>query len=328
MNITFLLGNGFDINLGLNTRYKDFYKYYTQQPSKNVLIEELKNNIGKNHKTWADLEIALGDYLKNIRDADDFDVIFEDILEHLAVHIENEEGRFTHDLEDKKEFYLDLAYPESHLLELDKQKVNRYLKDENRYLNIITFNYTKVLERLCGFESEPISLPRLNTREARLMGIKHIHGYLKENMILGVNDISQINNEEFKTNPDITEAIVKQECNMSIKHLIHNDCMRTIRSSDMICLFGLSIGDTDKIWWKSIGSHLHDNSKAILIIFEIGDNLLSNHQYKITRKEREIKTRFLSKLDFPDSTTTYISERIFVAYNTKIFNIKLKEKKE
>ena len=28
LNITFLIGNGFDIGLGLKTRYKDFYKYY------------------------------------------------------------------------------------------------------------------------------------------------------------------------------------------------------------------------------------------------------------------------------------------------------------
>ena len=26
--ITFFIGNGFDINVGLDTRYKDFYKYY------------------------------------------------------------------------------------------------------------------------------------------------------------------------------------------------------------------------------------------------------------------------------------------------------------
>lgn len=28
-NITFLIGNGFDINVGLDTRYSDFYKYHT-----------------------------------------------------------------------------------------------------------------------------------------------------------------------------------------------------------------------------------------------------------------------------------------------------------
>ena len=31
MNITFLIGNGFDLNLGLATAYSDFVKYYTQK---------------------------------------------------------------------------------------------------------------------------------------------------------------------------------------------------------------------------------------------------------------------------------------------------------
>ena len=28
MNITFLIGNGFDIGLGMPTRYEDFYEHY------------------------------------------------------------------------------------------------------------------------------------------------------------------------------------------------------------------------------------------------------------------------------------------------------------
>ena len=30
MNITFLIGNGFDLNLGLATAYSDFVKYYKE----------------------------------------------------------------------------------------------------------------------------------------------------------------------------------------------------------------------------------------------------------------------------------------------------------
>ena len=35
MNIAYLIGNGFDLNLGLKTKYMDFYKYYLEQESKN-----------------------------------------------------------------------------------------------------------------------------------------------------------------------------------------------------------------------------------------------------------------------------------------------------
>ena len=42
MNVLFILGNGFDINLGLHTGYQDFYEYYLKQPSTNPVIVKLK----------------------------------------------------------------------------------------------------------------------------------------------------------------------------------------------------------------------------------------------------------------------------------------------
>ena len=34
MNITFMIGNGFDRNLGLKTTYSDFIKWYKKTPPK------------------------------------------------------------------------------------------------------------------------------------------------------------------------------------------------------------------------------------------------------------------------------------------------------
>ena len=38
MYITFLIGNGFDINLGLKTSYSDFYDCYKNRASKDSVI--------------------------------------------------------------------------------------------------------------------------------------------------------------------------------------------------------------------------------------------------------------------------------------------------
>jgi len=45
MNITYILGNGFDLNIGLNTHYKDFYDYYIEVSSNNKDINKLKDKI-------------------------------------------------------------------------------------------------------------------------------------------------------------------------------------------------------------------------------------------------------------------------------------------
>ena len=62
MNITFLIGNGFDLNLKLNTRYSDFYEYYIKNDPKDLLSRSIKNN----YEMWSDLEVDLGEFLKNI----------------------------------------------------------------------------------------------------------------------------------------------------------------------------------------------------------------------------------------------------------------------
>ena len=46
MNVTFLIGNGFDINLGLRMKYTDFIEIYREiQPQDNEIIKKFKGNI-------------------------------------------------------------------------------------------------------------------------------------------------------------------------------------------------------------------------------------------------------------------------------------------
>ena len=48
MNITFFIGNGFDIGLGLKTRYEDFYKEYCDaQDTDTKNITEFKKTLKK-----------------------------------------------------------------------------------------------------------------------------------------------------------------------------------------------------------------------------------------------------------------------------------------
>ena len=54
MNITFMIGNGFDLNLNLKTGYKDFYKYYIENTKEDIISKSIKNN----YELWADLELG------------------------------------------------------------------------------------------------------------------------------------------------------------------------------------------------------------------------------------------------------------------------------
>ena len=61
MKITFLIGNGFDLNLGLKTTYKDFYKNYLMTLDSEVINNNvLYKHIDKNIEDWVDFETRLG----------------------------------------------------------------------------------------------------------------------------------------------------------------------------------------------------------------------------------------------------------------------------
>ena len=68
MDIVYLIGNGFDIKLGLKTRYAEFYKWYmTREPSEYAAVNEFRSAIDPNHELWADMEWAMCQYLKEVK---------------------------------------------------------------------------------------------------------------------------------------------------------------------------------------------------------------------------------------------------------------------
>lgn len=58
MNFTFVIGNGFDINLGLKTKYTDFYEYIERNNllEDNMFFEKIRENV----EYWEDFEKMLG----------------------------------------------------------------------------------------------------------------------------------------------------------------------------------------------------------------------------------------------------------------------------
>ena len=69
--ITFLIGNGFDLQVGLKTRYIDFYKIYCDiKNNDSDLITKFKKQIlqdeAQGWKNWSDFEFGMGHKQKNL----------------------------------------------------------------------------------------------------------------------------------------------------------------------------------------------------------------------------------------------------------------------
>lgn len=323
MRILHIIGNGFDLNLGLKTSYRDFFDYYQSLESSDSSINKLKRTIGSDFNSWSDLELALGQYTTQINSLDDFDIVFEDIGEKLAEYLVLEEGKFDAKTINRDFFLKNLVKPEDFLPVADRNKILAYknvFSSGNWLVDIVTFNYTRTIEKIIGnLANIKIDHHIRSDLKVALKSIEHIHGYVDDRMVLGVNDISQLKNGEFHQNQDILEAIVKNECNKAYKHNVNDTFKKKIQQADLICMFGTSIGDSDNMWWEQLGEKLKSKDTP-LIIFTKGEEVISPRiGYKNSRTERKIRDYFLNKTKLGEEEKEKLKANIFVALNTQIF---------
>lgn len=323
MNILFILGNGFDINLGLKTRYQDFYDVYSQSHNDHDSVMKLKDHIGKNTDGyWSDLELALGEYTKEFEGVKDFDEVMDDIRKSLSSYLEKAEDDFSKYDINPENFVYALSSFEEYLIPTDRDKVLEFKEKFKGYhwkTEIVTFNYTSTIERINNsFEGDTIGNHcNPNLKNVLNKNVTHIHGFVNNGMILGVNDLSQVSNTELHDNVDIEESIVKPKYNETCGEKFDLSFIEKIKKSNIICVFGLSFGDSDKVWWERVGERLRQG--CLLVIFDRKQDVDRLDKHKLARMRRQIKEHFLKQTGLPDNVKTSINNKIFVGVNTDMF---------
>ncbi|MBP6550463.1 MAG: hypothetical protein KA228_05170, partial [Flavobacterium sp.] len=222
----------------------------------------------------------------------------------------------------QEKFFKDLVKPEEYLLPADKISLNNFkskFNNGNWDINIFTFNYTRTIEKIIENKKNiKLGYHPVGTASAILSSIEHIHGYVDERMVLGVNDVSQLKNKEFHNNIDVLEAIIKEKCNKAYRHTIDNQFTTKIQQANLICIFGSSIGDTDNMWWELIGQKLIN--EIPIIIFTKGEEVISARiGYKNNRTERKMRKYFLNKTKLSDEEKEKFGNNIYVVIDSPIF---------
>lgn len=332
MKILYFIGNGFDLNLDLKTEYSEFYKYYTKIESKSDLINTLKKKIAEDLKywspklkNWSDLEIALGKYTEHLKTEDEFNEIYNDLEDRLAEYLQKQEASYDFSKLNYKKFISDLVLPESNLKPTDLSTIKslRVKSERLKTINIVTFNYTKSIEKIILNDIQKTNAEINNIdKNANLRSIMHIHGDTDNDMVMGVNDVSQIKNESFRSNPNITDTLIKKNCYKALRNNLEENCKLLILNSDLICIFGSSLGETDKSWWELIGNHI---TKKQLIIFVKSGKTNKRRGHADAGIGREIINIFLSKTKLTKVEMQSAKGNIIVAVNTNMFNLKSKE---
>ncbi len=266
MDVTFLIGNGFDLGIGLKTGYKDFYNVYCQSKSSDSeILQHFKSDILKEPETWADFESAFGEYAYHFKDAEDYMQLFEDFIRQFSLYLENEESAF--DDSKTEEMLRGMKKALSSYYDIrpaDKDTVVSLIESYRKNFNFISFNYTCCLDKcIDAVKSSPNSLASISGEIGELV---HVHGYTDKDLIMGVNDASQIENEAFSQDETVLNELVKPRQNEIIKMNYDYRATQIINRSQIICVYGMSIGETDQKWWKLIMQWLQRDINNHLIV--------------------------------------------------------------
>ena len=337
MNVLYLIGNGFDLRLGLPTRYADFLEYYKGQTPqlgsgrsqqeeaiqkyKERLFSEMAEREERGEEQWKDLEIALGEFTTAFGDdADGFCDFYEDMNRSLEAYL-SQSNSFEPTPEEVEKFREDLTYPYRYFKPREEKELRALTLARAWYIDVISFNYTSSFELLCqdallvgeryypeGYSGHPVIY----------QGVKHVHGSLGEGgILLGVDYGEQITNEQYRKNDDVADLLLKPQANEGRGTLVDEECLSLIAGADVICLFGLSLGPTDQMWWTAIKKRFLDNPEVILLYFHYDPSADSALKFD-RRKERQARQHLIDALGLEGNQKEY-DDRIFVAINSDMF---------
>lgn len=330
MNITYFLGNGFDIGLGLETSYKQFYDYYNDKMrDKNDLIyNELKKDQDNNYENWSDLEVALGRLLQYVSDSDverfiDAKINMDNLLEEYLMR---EEDKFTMTDGDNVQFLQKIIndLPNCYS-EQDRTIINGILRPNairTNIYNVITLNYTNSIDKIFKSCKQNIICKKkigINDCVDKTGSVLHLHGELgHQNLLVGVNDETQIIHEKHRNNQQIKLLMIKPYLNEMLGLNKISKAKKIIDGSNIICMYGVSIGQTDKMWWEYIIKWLNTSNQNILIIYNYDKEFKGNHAYKNIVYNAKKREEFLAVVDLNEDVVKRLSKQIIIKNNQNI----------
>lgn len=321
MDIVFLLGNGFDLNCGLKTSYKDMYAGYIESKSQSEVIAKFKKEISGDIDSWADFELEMAKYASKLNSGRELLECIRDFKRYMKSHLQSEEKKFAgwikalkyhYSLNDEKNelqntlnvFFENCGISNDIIRSI---KVRGQLEGIN--IKYITFNYTNTLEVI------------LNSCKENYTGedIIHIHGDCKnDDIVVGIDNMEQVN-VNYGIDKNVMRGFVKPYFNDKYDSNRVRRAKEIIKHADCICAFGLSLGETDLTWRNEILKNLESAEGKMLILFDYKYSTITN---KSVEEKMELMDE--ARLEISDKwliqSEEDLTERIFIPIGKNIFN--------
>lgn len=146
-----------------------------------------------------------------------------------------------------------------------------YLKE---LVSFICYNYTRTLDQCLAVLKEKNSIIGTHKHGSQTLNhtigqICHVHGTVEKDMVFGVNDESQILNVKLFDCDDgdlYKSLLIKRQANASYLENTDGKANQMLTNSKIIYVYGMSVGDTDNLWWDRICTWLAEDNTRHLIL--------------------------------------------------------------
>ena len=190
--------------------------------------------------------------------------------------------------------------------------------------NFINFNYTSILGYFVKLFKDFLIGQK---KEEQIGELIHVHGSIEKYMIIGVNDKTQIKNKAFAENEEVVLELVKPTINKELKMGYDKKATKLINQSDVICIYGMSLGATDRKWWSLITKWLKASPTKRLIILNYQPDCDTTRPYTWVKSKTKIINKFFNYSNETSEMKDKLSEQICIGINNNIFSCKKPRRK-
>lgn len=321
MDITFLIGNGFDLACNLKTRYTDVYKKYCIADSANNNIKRFKESILEDdYKNWTDFEMALPKFGKELNNFDEFSECVLDFSKFLEDYLNEEQNKI--DIEQNKEplankmvQYIYHFY--DFCLQDSKALLKRLVEETsgNAVCHFVTFNYTDTLEKCLSIVKS--SIPRQNSTVYKYTNPLHIHGTLYNGILLGLDNEELYRDIPCEDIRKLKNLIDKVHINRRYSS-ISAQVLQILKESRIVVILGWSMGESDSYWVGNLKKLFRENSNLNLVYVpyysEAADIRFRNQSLDREDEQKDFITR---KFGIPEN----YRDRVHIITNSEYMNL-------
>lgn len=279
-------------------------------------IQNFKNEI-KTHAydTWADFELGMAEYAKKIDNEDEFLTCLWDFKTFLVIYLKKQQEIFYEKMRDSVPFVVSLQneierslndfYKGNRIVEREIEKI----KDDK--IKYICFNYTDIAKYLTKPALTDISLYEFD--------FVQIHGTLEKNnsAVIGIDNLEQVK-PNFEISNKFSRAFIKTSLINEVDDYRIMRAENFIDEANIICVYGLCLGDTDLRWRTAIINKLKKTNDTHLFFFSydlmLKDNLFSEQELNL---EEDKKKELLKLWGVVESQEIF--NRIHIPCGKKIF---------